>query len=39
VSAFLVDQAAVHKPGGGFLLALVHRGLRELELDRTVRRR
>lgn len=41
MSAFLaaVDQAAAHRPGAGFVLALVHGGLRELELDRTVRRR
>ena len=29
----------LHRPGGGGVLALVHGGLRELELDRTVRRR
>lgn len=41
MSAFLaaVDHAAVQGPGGGFVLALVHGGLRELELDRPVRRR
>jgi hypothetical protein len=34
-----VDQAAVHSPAGGFVLALAHEGVGELERDRSVRRR
>jgi hypothetical protein len=34
-----VDQAAVQGPGGGFVPALAHEGLGELERDRSVRRR
>lgn len=38
MSAFLaaVVQAVLHGPGGGFVLALAHGGLRELGLDRPV---
>jgi hypothetical protein len=41
VSAFLaaVDEAALHGPEGGFVLALADGALRELQLDRPVRRR
>jgi hypothetical protein len=41
VSAFpaAADGAALHRPEGGFALALAHAALRQLELDRQVRRR
>ncbi|MGB0094998.1 MAG: hypothetical protein WBP81_20995 [Solirubrobacteraceae bacterium] len=40
MSAFpaAADGAASHGPEGGFVLALAHDALRELELDRQVRR-